>query len=98
MIIQSITKYRSFGNQIALILALGTFAWCMGQGTDIINSLFRSFLVYLIVSILSLAISNYIIKAYKEMDLEVQKIRKEEESADEALPTLDAEFQSGEND
>lgn len=98
MIIELITKYRSFGNQIAIVLGLGTFAWCTGHGMGIIETLFRAVLVYLIVSILSYAISNYIIRAYKEMDIEAQNMKREEESAMESLPDLDSELQSGEND
>ncbi len=98
MFFQSITRYRSFGNQVAMILALGTFAWCTGQGTDIIDSIFRSVLVYLAVSIMSLAITNFVLKAYHEMEQEAQRKRREVESADRELPNIEAEMQTGESD
>lgn len=75
--------YGSLGQQLAIILALATFAWCASRGMGLIEALFRMGVVYFVVSIFVAGVSRFVTRAINQATVE-KRIKQEQMRAAES--------------
>ncbi len=60
--------FLGLSRQASMILACGTSIWCLISGVSLLESLFRSAVVYLTMVIISYVISNMIARIINESE------------------------------
>lgn len=82
------SAFIGLGRQFSAILGVLTLTWCILVGIGAIEALFRSVIVYLVISVISVGIHSLLVKSYQPE--KIVRTRREPSLPDDDFDLVDS--------